>query len=368
MTSNQPAQFNSYLQQQVVKDIDQRTVNGTYIYFVAWCLIGGGTGFYEVEPLFFWTMASILLIAGLFRLGCYFYFQKNHQVSIQKQKHLQFVNVFIPTSVYSVIFAMTMSSSNFEPLFLYVLMVVFALLSAGTSIFAPRKELSVLFIAVLTIPPILVALLSNNDKLLEATMLSLYSLYMLIQAGRLSGEYLTLIEQQFQLQQLNQLDGLSGIANRRCFDDTLVLFWKTHIRTEAQLSLLLIDIDHFKQVNDTYGHAAGDEVIIEVANVLKSSCKRETDLVARIGGEEFAVLIAINDFEQVKQIAERIRQRIETTRLEHDGQLINFTISIGIANTIPELNKNSSDYYKTADRCLYTAKESGRNRIECESY
>ena len=263
---------------------------------------------------------------------------------------------------------MTMYSAVFEQLFLYILMAVLALLSAGSSIFAPRKELSITYIAVLIIPAFFAALITDNNKLLEAMLLALYSLYMFVQASRLNGEYLTLIQQQFQLQQLNQIDGLSGIANRRCFDHTLVHFWKTHIRTQARLSLILIDIDHFKQVNDTYGHAAGDEVIIETGNVLKTTCKRETDLVARIGGEEFGVLIATNEVDQVKEIAEKIRRKIETTPIEHDGQLINFTISLGIASTIPALDKNTSDFYKAADKCLYSAKERGRNRIEFEYY
>ena len=368
MMLDQPKQFRNYLTDHILNDIDQRTLNGTYIYFLAWILIGGSTGFHKIDPVFFWSTSVVLLVAGIFRLGCHLYFRKNQQASTKWRTILQYVNVLIPTTVYSVIFAMTLYSDVFEPLFLYILMAIFAFLSAGGSIFAPRKELSITYIAVLTIPAFFAALITDNDKLLEAMLLALYSLYMIVQASRLHGEYLTLIQQQFQLQQLNQLDGLSGIANRRCFDHTLVHFWKTHIRTQAQLSLLLIDIDHFKQVNDTYGHAAGDEVIIEVANVLKATCKRETDLVSRIGGEEFGVLIATNDITQVREMAEKIRRKIESSSLEHDGQLINFTISIGISSTVPDLNKNTSDFFKVADRCLYKAKENGRNRIEFESY
>jgi diguanylate cyclase (GGDEF)-like protein len=220
----------------------------------------------------------------------------------------------------------------------------------------------------LTVPPFFAAILSDNGQRLEAMMLALYSIYMVIQASRLNREYLKLIEQQFQLSQLNQQDGLTGIANRRCFDHTLVHFWKTHVRTQAQLSLMIIDIDHFKQVNDSYGHAAGDEVIIEVANILRARCKRETDLVARIGGEEFAVLIAINNFDTVQEIAEKIRRKVEKTTIEHDDHFINITISIGIAYTVPDLNKDTANFYKLADQCLYRAKENGRNRIESETY
>jgi len=361
---NQTQQYGEYLSEQVVKDIDQRTRSGTYIYFFAWVLIGVGTGFHKTEPVFFWVITTVLFIAGLFRLGSQLYFKLHPQMSLKKKTYLQFINVLIPTSVYSYVFALTFSSATFQQLFLYILMTIFALLSAGTSIFAPRRELSITYIAVLTVPPFFAAIFSDYGRQLEAMMLALYSIYMLVQAGRLNHEYLKLIEQQFQLNQLNQQDGLTGIANRRCFDQTLVHFWKTHIRTKAQLSFIIIDIDFFKAINDKYGHAAGDEVIIEVANVLSSSCKRETDLVARIGGEEFGVLIAINNFEQVKSMAEKIRQKIENTKIEHDGQCINVTVSIGIATMIPDHNKDTSELYKQADQCLYRAKENGRNCIE----
>ena len=366
MTFNQQKQYDQYLAQRVADDLDERSLNGTYIYFMAWVLVGGGTGFHKTEPFFFWTVSTILLASGLFRLGCHLYFEKFPTANLRLRTILQYVNIYTPTLVYSYIFALTFTSEEFKPLFLYILMIICALLRAGTSIFAPRKLLSISFIFMLIIPAFFAALIAEQSQPVEAILLTLYAIYMSVQASRLNREYMTLIEQHFQLRQLNQQDGLTGIANRRCFDQTLELFWNTHLRTQAPLSLLLIDIDHFKQVNDTYGHAAGDEVIIEIASILKRTFRRETDLVARIGGEEFGVLIAVNKLDKVQEIAERICSRTAKRTVEHDEHDINVTISIGIASTTPDLNKNTTELYKLADQCLYRAKRNGRNRVEYE--
>ncbi len=363
---DQSKTYQYHLADQVAEDIDERTVNGVYVYFLAWALIGAGTGFYNLKPVFFWSVLAILIIASIFRLISQRYLRINQHLS-KYRTVLQFVNVVIPISVYSTIFSLTIYSPEYEPIFLYVLMVVFALLSAGSSIFAPLKSLSLTYIIVLTVPPLLAALLSESNKVLEAMMLALFGCYMVMQAGRLNREYMTLITQQYQLQQLNQQDGLTGIANRRCFDESLLKCWKTLSRTRTHLTLILVDIDKFKEVNDCHGHAAGDDVIIRVANILKATCQRETDLVARIGGEEFAVLITTDKFEKVLVTAERIRSEVEKTHFEADGQGFNVTVSMGIVNTMPDMNKTTTELYKMADRCLYRAKENGRNRIEYDS-
>lgn len=168
------------------------------------------------------------------------------------------------------------------------------------------------------------------------------------------------------LESLSLLDALTGIPNRRRFDEALASELKRALRDGTPLSLLMIDIDHFKQYNDYYGHGAGDGCLQRVAAELSQGVVRPSDLVARYGGEEFVVILPETDQASALQIAERLRQRIEKLGLTHACSAAEpvVTISVGVATqaSIPEnfLPQMLSD---AADKALYMAKEGGRNRV-----
>ena len=157
-------------------------------------------------------------------------------------------------------------------------------------------------------------------------------------------------------------DGLTGIHNRRWLDETLHRMVERHTRGGVHLSLSLIDIDHFKSFNDTYGHAAGDHVLTVVASTLASNL-RPTDLVARFGGEEFVIIFPDTQLEQAMHAAERVRQAVADQTLEMpDGTALpSVTISMGVAEL--ELGESVPDLLKTADLAMYRAKQAGRNRV-----
>jgi len=167
------------------------------------------------------------------------------------------------------------------------------------------------------------------------------------------------------LDNLVSVDGLTEIANRRHFDEALEAEWKRARRAGNPLSLIMIDIDFFKQHNDTYGHAAGDDCLRRVAMMLKKSLKRPADMVARYGGEEFAAILPETGNEQAQVLAESMRTNVEALKIKHShsthsGRL---TISVGVATLVPTDDSESSDLIKTADSALYKAKEAGRNRV-----
>ncbi|HEX6693450.1 MAG TPA: GGDEF domain-containing protein [Longimicrobiales bacterium] len=156
-------------------------------------------------------------------------------------------------------------------------------------------------------------------------------------------------------------DGLTGLRNRRAFDSALQQESLRVGRTGRPLSLLMIDIDHFKSVNDRFGHEAGDEVLRRVADILRH-CVREVDVAARFGGEEMAVLLPETPIRLAREIAERIRSSIEAAILRSNGQEIPVTVSIGVA-AMPETVAVGSELVGSADAALYTAKREGRNRV-----
>jgi two-component system chemotaxis family response regulator WspR len=167
-----------------------------------------------------------------------------------------------------------------------------------------------------------------------------------------------------ELQKLAALDGLTGIANRRRFDDTLRAEWQRAHRNKAPLSLLLCDVDHFKLYNDALGHPAGDLCLKKTAAVLTACLKRPADLAARYGGEEFALLLPDTDIDGASQMAETCRARIERLELNHPGASRGIvTMSLGVATMIPDGSTTPEQLIESADKALYAAKERGRNRF-----
>ncbi|MEH1908065.1 diguanylate cyclase [Nostoc sp.] len=173
-----------------------------------------------------------------------------------------------------------------------------------------------------------------------------------------------------QLENLAMVDQLTQIGNRRVFDINLNHIWHDLLRKKCFLSLLLCDIDYFKQYNDTYGHTAGDTCLTLVAQTIKRTVKRSTDLVARYGGEEFAVILPDTDRDGAINIAQQIHEAIQQMNISHTASTVKqcITLSIGIATVIPVTDLVTLDLIKAADQALYQAKAQGRNRSFVNSF
>lgn len=169
------------------------------------------------------------------------------------------------------------------------------------------------------------------------------------------------------LQQLASVDGLTQIANRRCFDKTLELEWQWIEREKYPLSLILCDIDFFKLYNDRYGHQGGDECLKQVAKILHRNARRAGDLAARYGGEEFAVILSQTDVKGAMRVAESIRSDLEAAAIFHAASKVSkfITLSMGIASAVAAPGLSIEGLIGEADRALYRAKLEGRDRIVC---
>ncbi|MCX8164707.1 MAG: GGDEF domain-containing protein [Aquificaceae bacterium] len=169
-------------------------------------------------------------------------------------------------------------------------------------------------------------------------------------------------KKQKELEQLAYYDPLTGLPNRRFFFDHANLILESSKRYGTPLSLLVMDIDHFKRINDTYGHEAGDIMLKSFAEILRKSI-RQSDMPARFGGEEFVLLMPNTNLQQGKVVAERIRVSFQNNFIIYDGNEINTTLSGGLVSFSPNV-ESIDELIKMADEALYKAKESGRNRIE----
>jgi diguanylate cyclase (GGDEF)-like protein len=165
------------------------------------------------------------------------------------------------------------------------------------------------------------------------------------------------------LAQISYLDALTGVSNRRSFEEELTMEWRRATRTASRLSLLMIDIDGFKAYNDSLGHQAGDAGLRDVARIIDEGAKRAGDIVARYGGDEFAVLLPDTDVNGATALAERIRETIEARALPAPNAQGAITVSIGVATMTGSEDGEPSALVRAADGALYHAKRDGRNLV-----
>lgn len=176
----------------------------------------------------------------------------------------------------------------------------------------------------------------------------------------------TIAAQQFE--ELSLTDALTGLSNRRAFDERFENDWRRAIRSTDDVTIAVIDIDHFKKVNDRFGHLVGDELLSLVARTLQHQCHRAGDFIARFGGEEFVILTTDHSADSVGEWCEHLRKTVEALNLVHDGENLRLTVSIGVCSSPARKNQSRYSLLETADEALYEAKRSGRNRVAMNNF
>jgi two-component system, chemotaxis family, response regulator WspR len=174
-----------------------------------------------------------------------------------------------------------------------------------------------------------------------------------------------LVEINLELQRLTNVDGLTGLSNRRSLNEYLELQWRQAVREQAPFSILMIDVDNFKRYNDTYGHLAGDDVLKKIATAIQATFRRPTDIAARFGGEEFILLLSATEASATQFLGDALCKRVADLRIAHSESppLKRVTVSIGGASTIPQHGDSALALIDSADKALYEAKRLGKNRI-----
>lgn len=276
-----------------------------------------------------------LIVIGLGALAFYVY----------RMRHVRIANISLAILCVAGLLATTYIRGIGQIFWAYpVMMAVFYLLK-------PREAISV---AVFTLAALLPAVIGELDTLPLTT---IFITIWVTTAFAYAFAVLT-SEQRVQLERQARLDPLTGAGNRRALTDKLNSLLGPDVNNSETASLVMIDLDHFKSVNDAYGHALGDEVLVEVTRLLKSSV-RNSDSVFRIGGEEFVVVSEGDGIDLAGRLGEELRQLIANLKIVPDRQV---TASLGIAE-MRGGDKSIDDWLRRADDAMYTAKNSGRNRI-----
>lgn len=247
------------------------------------------------------------------------------------------------------------------------IVIVTAMVAGGVPVLAADRLLYLIFSAGMMLP-LAVRLLEQGDMIhIGLGIMSVVYLGIMLRAGRVFRSFFDeSITLRLRLQTLAETDPLTQLANRRRFSEDLQREWRRASRDSHPLSLLLIDVDYFKAYNDHYGHRSGDECLATIGQMLRNAAQRGGDLPARIGGEEFVLLLPGTTPEDALHVAESLRLAIYARNIPHVGSTATprVTISVGVAGTWYTEKMSVDCLMEAADRALYTAKEEGRNRCK----
>ncbi|MFW6080977.1 MAG: GGDEF domain-containing protein [Desulfosalsimonas sp.] len=362
--------FKKYkINRRVLEDLEHRSTPGMYFYLVITALVLSVNGFYQRHFGFSVVFASAMTLIAIFRITQFYLFQSLYSLSRKFNFCAFFASVYATSIIWGAGFAYFMTHPEETPSQLVMLTATSGLTAGGVVAFIPAWRVSVLYNVFMLVPAaLLMFALEINPTL--AFLILLYALYMPIIASRGNREYWDALENEHllkvksdEIEKLSRTDGLTGLYNRRYFEEIFAQQWKSAARNSTPISLIIGDIDFFKHINDTYGHTAGDLFLQRAAELLRSIMKRETDFIARYGGEEFVILALNTGGRETRRLAEKIRRGIEKMSPAHEGMVLSTTISLGAATCIPQKHEKKEEFLKRTDEALYTAKNAGRNRV-----
>jgi diguanylate cyclase (GGDEF)-like protein len=357
------------MNKRVVQDLKRRSTIGIPFYIiVAFCIVFA-EGLYKRQPLF--SVVFLLSIGGicLFRLVHLVVSRKMGDRCEKLNKNFFFASVIATALIWGTAQSLIMLQQGESMTQALTTVSICGLCAAGVVAFIPNRWLSLIF-NISMLMPAAVTMLVNGLNIPLVVLTFLYSIFMVLLAFRGNEEYWDALENEYLLEiksqelvRLSNTDVLTGLHNRRYFDEVFEKEWNRSERNISLLSIILFDIDHFKIINDTFGHQAGDEYLKKTAENLNAVFKRDYDIVARYGGEEFIVLLSGINVDQARQMAENVRKRIESMIIDHRGKKVGATISAGIVCCVPNLNAIPDSIMSCADQALYIAKQGGRNRV-----
>jgi len=344
-------------------------MTGVFVYALLLPVVFWPFDFHLLQPLLSLYFAGAMLLISILRIVHKVFTVRLYDYSATLWFWIFAILSLSHAIVLSTVFAFSIYDARFTPIIHVSMLAVGGVVSGAMIALIPRIKFA-LFNMVVLLAPSFVAGLIVADKLAFSLMILVFGCYIAAIGIRSHREYIRsfkieilLDSQKSELEKLNKMDALTHIYNRGYFNTQFEYQWNTGVRHNIRQTLLLVDIDHFKLINDSYGHLAGDTCLRHIAQLINASVKRKNDLVARFGGEEFALLLDASDGHEAMKIAETIRQSIADCSFKHDDKTFKVTVSIGVASVIPTPKMNSNRLIEAADKALYHAKDEGRDQV-----
>ncbi len=357
------------LTSRVIADLKKRSFIGILFYLVIAYVVLFSNNYHERHPQFSNQFLIFMTIICLFRLLHRYISQRMPSRFDRLNKNIFIVSVALTGLIWGVGLAKVMIQDGEPEIKLLMVMCTIGLCSGGAVAFIPSFGLSITYSISMLVPAIIAMIIFHVNYSLMI-LITLFLLYMGLMASRGNKEYWDALENEYlleekskDLEKMSRTDSLTGLNNRRYFDQMFEFEWRLAIRNQTSLSAIICDIDYFKKVNDQYGHLAGDACLEKIAKTLKSIFKRETDVVARYGGEEFVIIMPGESQDEVVTMAENVRINIENLTLKFQEHQIRTTISLGVATYLPQPNDRKNILISRADKALYQSKASGRNKV-----
>ena len=347
----------------------QRLRLGGPFYLLLWLLAGAASGLWEQARGPFLLVALVFLVLVVMRFRIHGVPAGSGDESVRRRLDQIWMLLLTNAAAWGAASAWLLMVTPNEAARTVAAISSYAFATAFAHNFSMRMGRAYLAVA-LTYLPTLGAFIANGSLIELVAVSVLYLLYVSLALRRSHLEYLQRLDLQDELREQRDLfeqqsrrDGLTGLANRRRFSSALEE-WLSSARSEGTpLALLILDLDHFKSVNDRHGHAAGDACLRSFAELLQQAFSASADLVARLGGEEFGVLLRDCTLEQATFRADEFRQRFASEAIAiHCGEL-RMSVSIGVAMFDPQQHANGDALFQAADAAMYRAKASGRNAV-----
>ncbi len=363
-------EFKRYqLYPRVINDLKKRSTIGIVFFLTTACIVLFTDNYYirypEFSNPFLFSLSGICLLRLL-----HMSFAQRAASKFEKLNNNIFIlSVAVTAFIWGIGFAKFMIQDGELSATLLMTMCTIGLCAGGAVAFIPDLKLSISFSFFMLAPAIGIMLFYKTNMPLVVS-LGIFFVYLCFITHSSNREYWDSLENEYLLEEkskvlerLNQVDDLTKLYNKRHFDETFSFEWNRSVRDKTLISVIIFDIDHFKRINDQYGHLAGDKYLKAIGMLLKSVFKRQTDIPARYGGDEFIVLMTNTSLEDVISLSEKVRLKTEELDLEYEGQIIKASISAGSAICVPDQNDSPQSLILKADKALYQSKTNGRNKV-----
>lgn len=360
------------LQYRVLRDLGSQNVISLVLYPILWLVLMLHADLRQAYPLFFWTNLLVLVLCTATRYQVHFWMRTLTCQQAQKVERMFVVAVLLNASHWSAMTVWSLIDPELHPIRVAMLLVGTGMIGSGTFAVVFNTTLRIMFPLILSVPAALTLLLSfDPDEQVWGALCLAFLAYILASGRSRQRDYYRAISNSMllelrtkELEHISFTDAVTGLRSRNYFDAHTEIEWKRAHRLQYPLSLLMIDLDHFKSINDQYGHPVGDRCLAALATQLQKAGRRAGDIVARIGGDEFAILLIAAGEAAGEKAAESLMNEIRGLKVIEGSTQIPISISIGVATVTPTNSRigDIKDFLASADGALYAAKEGGRNQ------
>ncbi len=363
--------YHEQLQSLALTDLTNRAKSGILTYLCIWLILSFSYNLLESKPAFFLVNTLLLVTFCVLRVAHFLVLTRSKNPDVGFLHQWLILTVLAAAAHWGAMSAWVIYDPGLSDLRNIILVITPAFALGGACTLSISSEIRTLYPILMCLPLAgMLVHVGDTESLVFAVMMVICLLYIFSSSKASHNDYWAAItnhlvaeERAELMEQLSTTDPLTQLKNRMFFDKEFNKEWRRCSRMNCPISVIMIDLDHFKKLNDKYGHLFGDECLIKAAQAIRNEVARPADCVARYGGEEFIVLLPNTNTKGANNIAKRMLDAVAKLEFSVDGTPVKLTCSIGISTTIPDFKQDRSNLIKDADTALYYAKEHGRNQL-----